>query len=144
MKTQVERKYEERGLNNHFLRTGDDLTIHNIDIKKIEGYASLSDEKKKLFEKAVVSFFNAWGLEKRDVISPSAVYYVQDTEYIDSDDLLVAKVVKAISKDGRSHIIHNDFFKATPLSECRECISEYLRFELKGEWFHITDDGLWY
>ena len=141
----IEKKYEERGLNNYLLRTVEDLkAVHDIDIKEIKGYASLSDENKKLFEKAVVSFFNAWGLEKRTELAPKAVYYVQDTEYIDSDDLLVAKVVKAISKDGRNHIIHNDIFETTALSECRECISEYLRLEFSGEWFHITDDGLWY
>lgn len=139
------KKYEERGLNNYLLRTVDDLkAIHNIDIRKIKGYESLSDENKKLFENTCVSFFNAWGLEKRAELVPKAVYYVQEIEYIDSDDLVVASVVKAISKDGRNHIIHNDIFETTALSECRKCIDEYLRFELKNEWFHITDDGLWY
>lgn len=93
---------------------------------------------------AIVNFFNAQGLEKRDKCIPKAIDYVQDTEYISSDDFLVAKSVKAISKDGKSHIIHNDIFETTPLSECRKCISEYLRFELSDMWLHITDDGLWY
>lgn len=115
-------------------------------IKEIKGYESLSDANKKLFEKAVVSFFNAQGLEKRAELefAPKAVYCVQDTEYISGDDDLVARVVKAISKDGESYVIHNDIFEDTSLSECRKCISEYLRFEVGDEWFHITDDGLWY
>lgn len=143
---QIERKYEERGLNDYCIRTVDDLkAVHNIDVEELKGYENLSDECKELFEKTVIHFFNAQGLEKRAKCIPKAINYVQETEYVSESNIIIGKIIKAIDKNNKSRIIHRYVFeKGIPFSECKKYISEYLRFELKDEWFHITENEQWY
>ena len=143
---QLERKYEERGLNNYRIRTVDDLkAIHNIDIEELKGYENLSDEYRELFEKTVIHFFNAQGLEKRAECIPKAINYVQETEYISESNIIIGKIIKAIYKNNKSRIIHRYVFeKDISFSKCRKYTSEYLRFELNNEWFHITKNEQWY
>jgi len=143
---QLERKYEERGLNNYRIRTVDDLkAVHNIDIEELKGYENLSDEYRELFEKTIIHFFNAQGLEKRAECIPKAINYVQETEYISESNIIIGKIIKAIYKNNKSRIIHRYVFeKDISFSKCRKYTNEYLRFELKGEWFHITENEQWY
>ena len=143
---QIEKKYEERGLNNYLLRTVDDLkAVHNISIEELSGYENLSDEYRELFEKTVIHFFNAQGLERRAECIPKAINYVQETEYVSESNVIIGKTIKAIYKNKKSRIIHKYVFeKNIPFSTCKKYATEYLRFELKGEWFHITENEQWY
>lgn len=67
----IERKYEELGLTDYKLRNLKQLQeIHGVDVNQIAGYNQLSDKHKKLFNEAIINFFNAWGLDSRKTLVP--------------------------------------------------------------------------
>lgn len=146
---ELERRYEEHGLMDYQLKSLDDMkVIHNINVMELSGYSELPDNYRKLFDKTILSYFNAHGLDNRKELVPKSVNYVQETEYIkdiDEHSELVGILIQSIDKDGKKHRLHRYVLeKSIPFSECRKYVTNYLRFELKGEWFHITEKGEWY
>lgn len=78
----LERKYEELGLTDYKLRNLNQLRdIHDVDVNEIPGYEDLSDEQRKLFNEAIINFYNAWGLDRRKSLIPKSVNYVYEVNY---------------------------------------------------------------
>lgn len=151
----LEMKYEERGLTDYQLRSLDDLKeIHGFDVRELSGYSGLTDDNRKLFEKAVLNFYNAHGLDSRKHLLPKSINYVEETEYCkhiceNGDEYYyyrpVRTVINIIDRSGKKHRFHRyTHDKDIPLSECEKFRKCYLRFELKGEWYHFTEKGEWY
>lgn len=149
-RTQLERKYEDCGLNDYQLRTLDELKeIHGVDVRDLSGYSGLTEENKKLFDMTVLHFYNAHGLDSRKQLLPKSVNYVIETEYVKDIDETEAEtagiVIDSIDRSGKKRRLHRYVFnKNIPFSECRKEIKKYLRFELKGVWYHFMDKGKWY
>lgn len=145
----LERKYEERGCTDYQLRNLADLeAIHGVNVLELPGYTDLSDEHKNLFDRSIIRFFNAHGLDNRKGLQPRCVHYVREVEYVKSisedEDMLVGIEINIIdSETGRKkHRLHRYVFeKGISFKECRKDVKEYLRFELKDEWFHIKNTG---
>lgn len=151
---EIERVYNQNGLEDYQLKTLDDLkAVHGIDVTEIKGYSGLTDENRQLFDSTVISFFNVLGLDSRMELRPTAIHYVEETEYdktvIEDDeeyDVDVGIVVQSIDRDGKKQRLHRYVFeKDIPFTDCKKSIKKYLRFELKNNlWFHITENGEWY
>ncbi len=147
---QLERKYEDCGLNDYQLRTLDELReIHGVDVRELSGYSGLTNENRKLFDITVLRFYNSLGLDIRKQLLPKSVNYVIETEYVKDIDENEAEtagiIIDSIDRSGKKRRLHRYVFnKNIPFSECRKFIKSYLRFELKGEWYHFTDKGEWY
>ncbi|MDO4945788.1 MAG: hypothetical protein Q4E74_11400, partial [Ruminococcus sp.] len=78
----LERRYEELGLMDYKLRNLKQLReIHDIDVNEIAGYNQLSDKHKKLFNEAIINFFNAWGLDNRKTLVPKSINFVYEVNY---------------------------------------------------------------
>lgn len=150
---QLERKYEDCGLNDYRLKSLDNLReIHGFDVRELSGYSGLTDENKMLFDKTVLRFYNSLGMDIKKQLIPKSVNYVQEiayckplcesgNEYYES----VGIVINIIDRNGKKHRFHRYIFdKSVPLSECKKFYKSYLRFELKGEWYHFTEKGEWY
>ena len=61
---QLERKYEDCGLNDYRLKSLDNLReIHGFDVRELSGYSGLTDENKMLFDKTVLRFYNSLGMD---------------------------------------------------------------------------------
>ncbi len=152
-RTELEKWYEERGCIDYQLRTLADLeAIHGVNVSDLPGYTDLSDKHRKLFESSIIRFFNAHGLDSRKCLQPKCIHYVREIEYVkainEEEDVLVGLEVNIIDSEttGRKkrrlhrHVLEKDI----PFKECRKYAKEYLRFELRNEWFHILDNGDWY
>lgn len=149
----IERKYEELGLTDYKLRTLEQLKeIHGVDVNQISGYQDLPEEQKTLFDKAVINFYNARGLDNRRSLLPKSVNYVYDIDYYspinehESDH--VGTEVYVLDKDSRSvkrRLHRYTFIKGIKFKECEKVTSRaYIRFELKSEWYHILSPIEWY
>ena len=78
--SEIAGKYVKRGLTDYRLRTTDDLKeIHGVDVTGIKGYNKLTVNA-DFFRKMLVRFYNAYGLERRSEIKPSAVKYIPRTK----------------------------------------------------------------
>lgn len=150
----LERKYEELGLTDYKLRDLNQLReIHNIDVNEIPGYKELPDEQRKLFNEAIINFYNAWGLDRRKSFIPKSVNFVYEVNYSKQlnkeDDFWtdVGQEVFVLDEKGgilrRLHrYVHN---KGINFKTCEKDSSKpYLRFELFGEWYHIISANQWY
>lgn len=151
-RTELEKRYEEHGCMDYQLHTLADLkAIHGVNVSELPGYSDLSDEHRKLFESNIIRFFNAHGLDNRKCLQPKCIHYVREIEYvkvINTEEAMTAGIEINIidSETGRKkRRLHKYVFeKDIPFKECRKDAKEYLRFELKNEWFHILDNGNWY
>lgn len=147
---EITKKYEERGLTDYKLRTLDDLKeIHGVDVQELSGYSGLSDDNRKLFDMTVLRFYNAHGLNSRLELNPKSINYVQEVLYYRSisDDEAedIGIVINAFDRNGKKHLLHRYVFKkGVSFKECGKSIKCYLRFELKGVWYHFTSKGEWY
>ncbi len=147
---QLERKYEDCGLNDCRLKTLDEIReIHGVDVRELSGYSGLTEKNRKLFDMTVLNFYKAHDLDSRKHLIPKSVNYVIETESVkDIDETeaeTVGTVIDSIDRNGKKRKMHRYVFnKNIPFSECRKEIKKYLRFELKGEWYHFTDKGEWY
>lgn len=82
-KNELENIYEINGLADYKLRSANDLLkVHSINHTKVEGYENLDNLKKTIYEKFIVDFFNAWGLDKRIELVPTGIFWVEDIEYL--------------------------------------------------------------
>lgn len=86
---ELKERYENKGLDNYLLRDIEDIKdIYNIDIPKLKGYNKLEPSVKDFFNKMIVNYYNARGLEARDDLKPK----------------------KVIIRDGKLAFYHNDMF----------------------------------
>lgn len=151
-RTELEKRYEERGCIDYQLHNLADLeAIHGVNVSDLPGYTDLSDEHRKLFESSIIKFFNAHGMDSRKGLQPKCIHYVREIEYekaVSKDEgLLVGIEINIIDSETglKKRRLHRYVFeKDIPFKECRKYTKEYLRFELKNEWFHILDNGNWY
>lgn len=148
----IERKYEELGLTDYKLRTLEQLKeIHGVDVNQISRYHDLPEEQKALFDKAIINFYNAWGLDSRKALKPQSVNYVYEITYYkqieDTDDFFTDIGQEIYIFDGKkvSRRLHKYVFeKGIDFKSCEKEIEIYLRFELHGEWYHIISATEWY
>ena len=149
-RVKLERLYQERGLNDFFLRTVEDLgSIHGIKIDQIDGYNKLTEEEKEKFKTFLVTFFNAHGIGYRD-IQPLKVFIAIEKIYtIDTAavrDVVVRRVVVDDKKLEISDIWEYDKFKEE--KGRLRTIEKYMRFEYidngENRWMHINKLGGWY
>jgi len=153
---QIENLYKANGLMDYKLRNTDDIyKTHGIDIKAVKGYEKLDDVNKQLYERFIVNFFNALGLDSRATLIPKGIYYVEDTqlsvkEKTEDDHYTGAgMIVKAIDKDGKKTILHNWIYKGFKgLEILKHKSTYYLRIEYEHkknkEWLHVLKDYEWY
>ena len=84
-RSQLESIYKFNGLDNFKLKTlGDLQKVHAIDYR-ISGYKTLDKLNKDLYQKFLINFFNAWGLDARDTLKPTKVHYIKKGEYLRFD-----------------------------------------------------------
>lgn len=153
----VERLYKENGLRDYKLACLEDLKkCHGIDALQIKGYEDLTEENKEIFRSFIVNFFNSMGIDKRMIIEPKAINYVEDIDHVaqDPDDdecvVSVCNVINVIKANGKKKQLHEyvnkEYKNLAPKEHYRK---EYLRFAfLEGKrriWLHVTDEGKqWY
>jgi len=105
----------------------------------------------------IINFYNAWGLDRRKALTPKSVNYVYEVNYnkrLSSKQLsenadiwtVVGQEVFVLDEKGgilrRLHrYVHN---KGINFKTCEKDTKIYLRFELKGEWYHIISTNEWY
>ncbi|MDE6832733.1 MAG: hypothetical protein K2J39_00570 [Ruminococcus sp.] len=144
---EMTRKYEECGLTDYQLRTLEDLKeIHGVDVRKLSGYSGMSENSRKLFDVTVLRFYNAHGLDSRLQLKPEAVNYVLDITYCRNDET-VRREIFLVDSNMRvtKKCLHRYIYKKNvAVRNCTAFKKHYLRFELKGEWYHITGNGQWY
>lgn len=156
MENQIRHLYLNNGLNDCKLRNTEDLLrVHKVDFKSINGYIMLDDLNKLLYKKFIVNFFNAQGLLSRTEISPKAIYYVEDKDYLikenPEDDYytIVGGIVTAINKNGLKFVIHSWIDEKYDIADLTEEKGKnYLRFEYEYQgrtcWLHVIDEKTWY
>lgn len=155
-KSVLEKLYEINGLIDYRLKTLDDLLkVHDIDYREVDGYNRLDDLNRKLYEKFIVNFYNAQGLDSRAALNPLGIYYVEDYEYIarenPEDDFYVTteSFVMVIDRNGLK-TVHEHFKdeKYSNLESIRVKSKFYLRFEYEHygtkTWQHVIDEHTWY
>lgn len=149
----LERRYEEQNLNDYQLRNLKQLQeIHGVDINKIPGYQSLPDEQRKIFNEAIINFYNVWGLDRRKTFVPKSVNFVYEVNYFKrlniTDDFYtdIGQNIYVLNSDGSiDRRLHKYVFeKGVSFKTCERDTKIYLRFELKGEWYHIMGATEWY
>lgn len=75
----IEKIYDASGLTDRQLRNIRDLLIiHRIDVTEVLGYENLNQEKKEIFEKFMIKYWNNHGIGTRLTMYPQAIYEVQD------------------------------------------------------------------
>lgn len=162
-RNQLENLYMVNGLNDFRLNdTTDLLRVHGINYKAVKGYVELDEVHQRIYEKFIVKFFNAQGLDVRALLMPTAINYVEDSDYLvkespDQDYYNVAGgIVYAIDKSGNKSILRaweDEDYKH--LEKIIEAPKFYLRFEYqqglteegepKLEWMHVIKEGMeWY
>ncbi len=147
-RTQLEQRYEENGCRDYQLKNLEQLkAIHGIDVNEISGYKGLSAENKSLFDETVIRFFNAFGLDNRKELFPKSVNHVREVRYSNADNYEVGVEIFLINSKGtvtRRRLHRYVFEKDAQFADCEKTYSDYLRFELRGEWFHFTENHQWY
>ena len=150
----LERKYEELGLTDYKLHTLEQLKeIHGIDVNQISGYKQLSNKHKKLFNEAIINFFNAWGLDNRKTLVPKSINFVYEVNYskqLSNNDEFFTDIGQEVfvldEKGGILRRLHRFVYeKGISFKTCEKDRSKsYLRFELHGVWYHIMSATEWY
>ncbi|MCM1059791.1 MAG: hypothetical protein NC452_05810 [Eubacterium sp.] len=155
---EVERLYKQYGCKDYMLRNLNDLkNIHGVDVTELKGYAELPREQRELFDKTIIRFYNARGLDLRMSLQPKCVHYVYEVFYaMDynvetvTGTIIVGKDVFIVNSDGKTvgKRLHRHIFeKDVDFNTCKIYSQKrYLRFELKGKdgWYHFTPEGKWY
>jgi len=69
--------YEKRGYDDLQLQTIADIEeIYEISIEKIKGYATLSDERQREFQRFLINYYNTQGIIYRADIVPISIYHI--------------------------------------------------------------------
>ena len=152
---QIENLYKANDMPDFQLKKPEDLLkVHGIDYREVSGYGRLDDLNKHLYEKFIVNFFNACGLELRAQYVPKGIYYVEEVEELVKDPqddfyTVVGSHVYAIDKNGMKSVLHSDRSENYKDSDVvLEPPKNYLRFEykLRGQdtWQHVISETEWY
>lgn len=154
---QIENLYQANGLTDYRLQNLSDLfKCHGIDYTAVQGYNTLDDIHRAMYETFLVTFMNAQGMDSRIEIVPTAINYVEDNEYLAKDPdepeyvVTVKQEIHSINKNGMKKIIHSEISeKYKTLEISKQKTSNYLRIEYthhgRKEWLHIIDNGeQWY
>lgn len=148
---ELEQRYKEFGCNNFRLRTLDDLkNIHGFDVAELSGYDGLPQEQRELFNKTIIKFYNAQGLDNKSRLQPKAVNFVYEVNYVDTNNVVVGEDIYVVKNDGKTigkRLHRHKFEKDVDFNLCKKCLQNtYLRFELKGKggWYHFTPKEDWY
>lgn len=156
MSFKIERAYMDNGLNDYRLKNIEDISnVHGVNVRDIKGYDALDDLNKALYEKFIVNFYNAFGLDSRATIIPKGIYFVEDTRLVvkesPNDEFFTEAgfIVKSIDKYGKKRILHKYIhgdYKNLEIKDWKP--TEYLRVEYKhqgrNEWLHIKSETQWY
>ncbi len=156
----IYRQYDERGLTDYKLTSLDDMkAIHGYDIHELKGFSDLTTENKELFSMFIINFFNAHGMERRSVLQPLQVNYVQHTEYarptgeIDNEgkaihELAITEIKRLTSSGKYEKYLRHTFCKDVCLANCKGYQSYFLRIDYKDgrrkEWLHVLSPHQWY
>lgn len=153
---QIENLYLAKGINDFILRTPEDLLkIHDIDIKSLKGFNTLTDDNIILFKKFIINLLNCWGLESRLTLIPIAINFVEDIEYLVKENLnddaytVAGGIIKAILSNGKKVVLHKWIYEDyVNLEKIQGKSKHYLRFEYKHgsrkEWLHVIGERTWY
>lgn len=156
LRNQIENIYLYYGLNDLQLTTHDDLLkIHGVNWQEVPGYSRLDDVNRKLYEKFILNFFNANGLESRTQLVLTGIYFVEEVEELIKDRqeeefFTVAGVhVYSIDRNGVKSVLHSERFKGYENSIILEKPTKnYLRFEYqtygREGWLHVINEKEWY
>lgn len=160
---QLEKLYEVIGLTDYRLRSTEDLLrVHGIDYTEVAGYENLDDLNRAIYEKFIVNFFNAWGLDSRLNLLPKGIYFVEDTEYVVKENPendyynLAGQTIYTIDRTGNKKLLckwEDEEYKH--LKKIAKKPKQYLRFEYqhgtdaegnpRNEWLHVIKEGReWY
>lgn len=151
----IENKYSSCGLANNRLNNLEDLErVHNIDITQIPGFVDLDELNKQIFAGFIVNYYNAQGLEIRENLQPTGIYFVEDITYYarDAEDnmlMLARREITAIYNNGEKEILHRYVDEEYGgLTINKTTTENYLRFEFreynKPIWLHIKGETNWY
>lgn len=79
---EYEELYENAGIKNYQLRDLTDIQlIHGFDLTLLPGYEELTIEHKEIFEKTVIRFFNAHGLNTCKDLLSKCVHFVEEINF---------------------------------------------------------------
>ncbi len=145
---EIEQRYIEYGCSDFRLHNLNDLKNIHFSVKDLQGYCELPQKQRELFDKVIIRFYNAQGLDTRNQLQPKNVHYVNEVEYINSNNEIVGEDIYIVESDGETvgkRLHRRKFYKNTDFKKCtasnKGC---YLRFELKNEWYHFMPNGTWY
>ena len=148
-------QYRNTGLSGYELRNIDDIkSVYGYDVTALQGYDELSDEHKQLFVETVVRFWNAHGIQARDTLEPKCVHFVEEITYAERKNestlFSVGCEIYVLVRNATGEYVHSKrlhrycYKKDAKFKNCEKFTSTYLRFELKGEWYHFTPECQWY
>lgn len=155
-RAQIENIYKANGLTDYKLKSLDDLMkVHGIDPRAVKGYNRLDDLNRLLYEKYIVNYFNAQGLESRATILPEAIYFVESKEYSvkenpdDEYSMDAGGLLQAIDKNGLKTVLYDRVYEEYKRMDIIIDESEfYLRFEFEQQgrktWLHVINENEWY
>ena len=149
--------YKSNGIEDYKLRNTEDLyKIYGIDFKDVKGYNNLADSNRLIFEKFIINFYNALGLESRSSLIPKGIFWIESIQYLvkenPEDDyfIIAGGVTYEIDRNGfkiEHSIWKDEDYKDLEITKSE--IETYLRIEYlhqgRKEWLHITKQGKeWY
>lgn len=156
-RNEVEKIFQEHGLNDYRLTCIEDLTnCLGIDALKVNGYEDLTEENKEIYMNFIINFFNSMGMDRKIITVPKAINYVEDIDHVAQDPedeecvVTVCNVINVIKANGKKKQLHKYVNKEyKDLVQIDHYRKEYLRFAfLEGKskvWFHVTNSGKqWY
>lgn len=160
---QLEKLYEVNGLTDYRLRSTEDLLrVHGIDYTEVAGYENLDDLNRAIYERFIINFFNMQGLDKRMILIPKGIFFVEEKEYIvkvnPEDDYynLSSYTIHTIDRNGNKILLRKwEDEEYKHLEKIAEKPKQYLRFEYqhgtdaegnpRSEWLHVIKEGReWY
>ena len=164
MKTREEliKKFKENNIVDYQLKNEKDLyEIFGIDTEKIDGYSTLSDSNKQLFNKFIVNFLNGLGIDSKIALTPESIFFVEhyeafakefmDESYITLKELMIT----ALDQEGdpKKILIHKIDKEYKDAETTHTNTKQYLRFSYKWkyqgrkpnkEWLHVIAEKEWY
>ncbi len=163
--------YREYHLNDYQLRDIEDLeAIYQIDVNHLEGYRTLSDQNKQLFDKFIVNFINGLGIDAKLCVDPESIYFVEEFESAIKDPEEFESIItdpeevfytlpyeyKVTALDTSNKpikvIAHRRIEENQECEIVRTDVKHYLRFtysykyeeNTKREWLHVMSEREWY
>lgn len=155
---QVTERYLNYGLSDYKLKNIKDINnCHNLDIKNVKGYSSLTEPNNELFKKFIVNFFNTFEVETRMKINLLAINWVESKEYYvpdpENNEVFIpfALYINSIDKNGNTVNLSMEKFEnlAINVDDIDNFkTEEFLRFDFKignkPDWLHVASPEEWY